>query len=211
MAQQQPSARSLIWRNGLIFGGIIIVIALIDVFTGWKLGAYDIGAQLTPRANADPFASLVRPSALIGYGAGLVEWALYFIAGMLTARKTGTVGSGALTGLVAAVFGALVGGAISVALVITVIAPQIQVPATSAITQSQLTAIIIGGAILGLVVGSVFGGAIGAGLGALGGLVGRSSYQKANPPQAYQQSFYGAPAGGYAPPPDAPQTPPRQS
>lgn len=43
----------------------------------------------------------------------------------------------------------------------------------------------------------------GAGVGAWGGLAGRNQFERANPAHVYQSSFYGAPAGGYAPPPFA--------
>lgn len=198
---QQPSARGLIFRNGLIFGGIIAAIALANVFISWQLGAYNVFSQVgsgatTPTVNGT--------TTLLGCAIYLVDLALLFVAGMLTARKTGSVGAASLTGLVAGIIGALIGSGIALVLIMTVIAPQIHVPADSSISQSQMQAIIIGGAIFGVVIALIVDGGFGAGIGALGGLVGRNTYQQANPPQPYQQSFYpgavGQP-GAYPPPP----------
>ena len=199
---QQPSARGLIFRNGLIFGAIIAAIALANVFLSWQLGAYSVLAQAGSGA-ATP-ATINGGTTLLGCAIYLVDLGLLFVAGMLTARKTGSVGAASLTGLVAGIIGALVGSGIALVLIMTVIAPQLQVPADSSISQTQLQTIIIGGAIFAIVIALIVDGGFGAGLGALGGLVGRNAYEKANPPQPYQQSFYpgavGQP-GAYPPPP----------
>ncbi len=208
---QQPSARGLIFRNGIIFGAIIAAIALANVFINWQLGSYNILAQA---GTGTPTTTLNGGTTLLGCAVYLVDLGLLFVAGILTARKTGSVGAASLTGLVAGLIGALVGSGIALVLIMTVIAPQIQVPADSPISQNQLQTIIIGGAVLGIVIALIVDGGFGAGIGALGGLVGRNTYQQANPPQPYQQSFYpgamGQP-GAYPPPPPytGPQYPPQ--
>ncbi len=211
---RQPSTRGQIFRNGLIFGAIIAAIGLADVFINWQLGSYNIPALTTTSPST---SGLLRPSLFIGCGIFIVDIALMFVAGMLTARTTGSVGAGSLTGLVAGLAGALVGSGVGLVLVLTVIAPQIQVPEGSSFTQSQIQGIIIGGAIFGLVGGLLLDSGIGAGMGALGGLVGSNRYQQTHPPQPYQESFYpgtmgqpGAypPPPPYAMPPSPAQTPP---
>lgn len=210
----QPSTSSLVWRNGFIYGAIIAVIGVATALLNWQMGAYDATVQ----AAAGTSPSISGASTLIGCGVDLVYLAILFVAGMMTARKTGSVGAASLTGLVAGLVGAVVGSGIGLILVMTVIAPQIQLPADSPLTQSQMQAILIGGAVLGIVFALVLEGGFGAGVAALGGLVGRNTYQQANPPQVYQGSFYpGAAAGAYpnpqypAPPPyAAPPAPPEQ-
>jgi hypothetical protein len=189
----RPSTSSQVWRNGLIFGVIIAVISLANTFLSWSLGAYNMNYDATtgvPTTGAGP------STTLLGCGVFLVNLALIFVAGMLTARATGSVGAASLTGLVAGLLGAVVGGVVSAILVVTVIAPQIQIPSDSGISQSQIQGIFIAAAIGGAILGLLIDAGVGAGVAALGGLVGRGSYEKANPPQPYQQSFYpGAPAG----------------
>src|SRR5262245_51119506 len=52
-------------------------------------------------------------SRVIGWGLNLVYLALLFVAGILTARRTGGVGWGALAGLLAGGVGALVNGVVA--------------------------------------------------------------------------------------------------
>jgi hypothetical protein len=192
----RPSTSSQVWRNGLIFGVIIAVIGLANTFLSWSLGAYNI---TTNPVTGAPTTGAGPGTSLIGCGIFLVNLALIFVAGMLTARATGSVGAASLTGLVAGLLGAVISGVVGAILIITVIAPQIHIPSDSGISQSQTQGIFIAAAIGGAVLALLIDGGVGAGVAALGGLVGRSSYDKANPPQPYQQSFYpGAPAG--APP-----------
>lgn len=211
---RQPSTRGSVFRNGLIFGAIIAAIGMVSVLINWQLGAYNVATQT---ATGSSTSNLFGPSLFIGCGIFIVDLALMFVAGMLTARATGSVGAGSLTGLVAGLVGALVGSGIGIVLIITVITPQIQIPTGSPFTQSQMQGIIIGGAILGLVGGLILDSGFGAGMGALGGVVGSNSYERAHPPQPYQESFYpgamGQP-GAYPPPPPyamplyPPQSPP---
>ena len=189
----RPSTSSQVWRNGIIFGVIIAVLGLANTFISWSLGAYNISYD---SATGVPTTGSGPGTSLLGCGIFLAELALIFIAGMLTARATGSVGGASLTGLVAGLFGAVISGVVGAIVIITLVAPQIQIPADSGISQSQIQTILIGVAIGGAVLAVLIDGGVGAGVAALGGLVGRSSYEKANPAQPYQQSFYhGAPAG----------------
>lgn len=215
---QSPSPRSLIWRNGLIFGGIIAAIALINVVIQWQLGAYSY--HIDPVTNV-PVSSASGAAGFLGCGVFIADLALTFVAGMLTARASGSVGAASLTGLVAGLLGAVVGGIVTLVLVLGVIAPAIQLPAGSGVSQSTLQTILIGILIGGIVLGLAVDGGLGAGVAALGGLVGRGSYQQAHPPQQYQQSFYPGGQGQYGaqpyagpptpaqPYPGAPQYPPQ--
>jgi hypothetical protein len=185
----QPSASGQVWRNGLIFGAIIATLMTGNVIFRWLASGYDITSQTNESfTTVNDFAT--GGSFLLGCVIFLVVLTLTFVAGMLTSRKTGGVGSGSLAGLVAGASGALLGGVVNVIVVLTLVSPGIPTPAGSDLTQSQIQALLIGGEIFGLVISLFLYGGFGAGLGALGGLVGRNSYEKANPPQPYPGSFY---------------------
>jgi hypothetical protein len=185
---QQSSGRAVM-RNGLIFGAIIAALIIGDTIVGWLTGAYDISSQTNGSiSSVNLFISGV--SALMGCAIFLGALALTFVAGMLTSRRTGGIGGGTLAGLVAGAFGALLGGAVSLIVTITLEAPGIQAPAGSDMTQSQMQGMLIGAQIFGLVAGLFQYGAFGAGAGVLGGLVGKNSYEKANAPAYQLPPFY---------------------
>jgi len=193
-------------RNGLMFGAILGAINVGGVIVQWLTGGYNTTSQVNGGFTSVTFADTGVP-AIVSCVNFLVALALPFIAGMLAARRTGRVGDGSLAGLVTGAAGALFGGVASVVVILTLVAPSLQPPEGSVFTPSQLQDILIGGAIFGLVGGLLLDSGLGAGLGALGGLVGRSSYEKANPP-AYQPPFYpyapgqpGAYYPGYSPAP----------
>ncbi len=195
----QQSTGSVVMRNGLIFGAVIAALIIGDTIVGWLTGAYDISSQTNGSISTTSFI-ISGVSALMGCAIFLGALALTFVAGMLTARKTGGVGGGSLTGLVAGAFGALLGGVASLIVTITLEAPGAQPPVGSGLTQPQLQGMLIGAEIFGLVAGLFQYGAFGAGAGALGGLVGKNSYEKTHPPQAYQLPFYpGYPGGPWQP------------
>ena len=195
----QQSSGGAVMRNGLIFGAIIAALIIGDTIVGWLTGAYDISSQVNGSiSSVNLFISGV--SALMGCAIFLGALALTFVAGMLTARRTGGVGGGSLAGLVAGAFGALLGGGASLIVTITLEAPGIQSPMGSGMTQSQMQGMLIGAQVFGLVAGLFQYGAFGAGAGALGGLVGKNSYEKAHPSQAYQPPVYpGYPGGPWQP------------
>src|SRR5215467_8462320 len=86
-------------RNGLIFGLILAAISLassvIQLVTGVTLNSATGGAA---------------PSALslLGCLVFIVALALFFVAGMNTARANGRVGSAAIAGLLTGLFGGLI-------------------------------------------------------------------------------------------------------
>lgn len=227
MAEQQaPSASGLIWRNGLIFGGIYALVSIISTLIEWLTGSLTgIVNILNSAASGNQptnILSTLLPLAIAGCVGFLIALTLQFVSGMMTARKTGGVGSAALTGLVTGAFGSLIGGGVGLVMDFLVVIPALVSLASSLgqnpaqYQQSQTVSDIVG-AIFSVV---VYAG-IGAGLGALGGLVGRNSYQQAHPAPSYEQSFYqpGAyppapgyplPQGQYAPPPGYPPAPGQQ-
>jgi hypothetical protein len=143
----------------------------------------------------------------------LVDLALYFLAGMLTARQTGTVGSAAVSGLIVGAIGGLIGGIANAAVVLThpnLLTSVVGVP-PNGIDVHSLEVV---ASIFGVVLRTAFFGGLGAGLGALGGLAGRGNA----PQQQAMAGFYGPPPGmyplpgsypppGYAPPPGYPAQP----
>ena len=210
----KQSTGGAVMRNGLIFGSLIAAMVIGNVIFRWLTGGYEITSQTNGGVTSvNDFST--GSSFLLGCVIFLGILALTFVAGMLTSRKTGGVGSGSLAGLVAGALGALLGGVAAVIIILTVVAPSIQAPAGSNMTQSQMQGFLIGAEIFGLIFALFAYGGFGAGLGALGGLVGRNSYLRANPPQPYQQPFYpGGPwqPGAYypaAPYPGAPYAPPQ--
>lgn len=195
-------------RNGFLFGIIIAVLGIINSVVSYFT---------TPTSSS---ATTPNAFGLLGCLFFLVYLALFFVAGMMTARQTGTVGSGAITGLIAGLVGGVVSGIVGV--VVVVIRPPVVDTAGTNLTQSELQTAIIIGAIVGVVLVLLVEAGLGAGLGALGALVGRGQYQTQHPAAAYQDSMYqgiqqpgyppqpGYPApGAYPPPPAAPGYPPQ--
>ncbi|HEX6543530.1 MAG TPA: hypothetical protein VF040_17360 [Ktedonobacterales bacterium] len=107
MSAQQP--RSHIVRNGLIFGTILGLLEAGSALIQWAVASYPLvansSAHIAP-ANLNNIAvSLVLSGVVF-----LATLALTFVTGLLAARNTGNVGSGALSGLMAGIVGALIGG-----------------------------------------------------------------------------------------------------
>ena len=206
--QAQASTGNPAVRNGFLFGIIIAVLGAVNTAVSYF---------------TTPTSATAAPSAfgLLGCLFFLVYLALFFVAGMMTARQTGTVGSGAIAGLIAGLVGGIVGGILGVIIVI-VRPPDVSSAAGSTLSPSELQTAIIIGAIVGVIVVLLLEAGLGAGLGALGALVGRGQYQSQHPAVAYQDSMYqgipqpgyppqaGYPApGAYPPPPAAPGYPPQ--
>lgn len=194
---QQSSSGHPAMRWGFIFGIIIGALSLIGVL----LRLATLGARSF--ATGSPFFSGV------GCLFSLVGLALLFISGILSARESGRVGTGAVAGLVAG----LVGGAVSA--IVTIVAV-LSVPFSyfveaahrgargATLTPGQLhniaqIALVV--VIVAEIIAIGVEGAVGAGLGALGGLIGKGqgSGTTALAPPPYQAP-YGVPPQGYANP-----------
>jgi hypothetical protein len=158
--------------NGLIYGGIIVLIGLLN--DGLRLA----GVKITDLATAFILTGVIL----------LVDLALLFLAGRAASARTGTVGAGALAGLLAGAIAGTVGAVISVTqTVLDPAAIRDAVQANPQVDPSQLTdQVIIFTSVLTAVLGLLFLLGVGAGAGALGGLLGRQRYQ----PATNQESLY---------------------
>ena len=184
---------------GLIFGGLLLLVGLIDLGIQFATGSLD------PNAATAIAAQPGRIGPLLGLGClfFLIEVSLFFLAGMFTARENGRVGSAAIAGLIAGVVYAVIAAIVEV---ITLNGRFAQIlPNASA---ARLQSIFIVVAIIVVLLVFVFSGGIGAGIAALGGLVGRSQYERTHTPPLMQGSMYTpmAPMGGQ-PPAGSSQTP----
>ncbi len=184
-------------RNGLLFGGLLGGLGLLNTLIQWLTGAIHAEAHVV-----NGFTSVTvfdtGASALLGCVGFLALLALTFLVGMLTARSTGKVGSGAIAGLLTGVLGALVGSAANLVVIVATVAPNLQAPAGSPMTQAGVQALLIGTTIGGAIFELVLYGGFGAGVGALGGLLGANSSRQARLAAPY------APAASYRGSPGAP-------
>ncbi len=188
--QRNPAMR---W--GLIFGGILILLDLINLSIEYLTGTLNAAttATLTSTASLNIGATIIQGCVVF-----LIEVGLYFGAGVLTARENGRVGSASVAGLIA---GGLAGIVSSIAGVVVLQMRPIVLPASVNMSASSYHSFIIVISIISAVFGLLFAMGIGAGLGALGGILGRSQFEKTHPMQPMAESFYTpmAPAGGFPP------------
>ena len=184
---QAPPSGNPAFKYALMIGGGLGVI-----------GALNALLALTPMGLA------VR--GLVGILIFLVALAGFLVTGMLTARQTGTVGSGAISGLLAGIIYAVIAYVVNA--VVVILDP-------SAITSALNTALgpsgaanpplptqqlVLISAVVDVVCGGLLLAGIGAGMGALGGLIGQSQYRGKNPQPAFGAPYPGMP-GAYPPPP----------
>lgn len=179
-------------RWGLIFGGLLLIVGLINLAIQFAMGSLD------PNAATAIAAQPGRIGPLLGLGClfFLIEGSLFFLAGMFTARENGRVGSAAIAGLIAGVVYAIIGAIVEVLTLNGRFSQML--PNVSA---ARLQSIFIVVAIIVVILIFVFSGGIGAGIAALGGLVGRSQYERTHIPPLMQGSMYTpmAPMGGQPP------------
>jgi hypothetical protein len=200
--------QSAVMRWGLTFGLIMAALG----------SANDIGSRLLEGSliSGETTPEQVLPTAgialLIACGLFLVYLALFFVAGIMTARQSGSVGAASLAGLLAGGVGTLVSSVVS--LIVTFVFPTTvtSIDGTSAL-DSDTSAFYIVGFVVGLIFGLVIWGGLGAGLGALGGLIGQNQFRAAHPelaqPYLYAYAPYPVyppvpPMGAYPPPPPPP-------
>ena len=150
--QEQGMARrggaAFIWKWGAICGVVLGVIQII--------------ISLLPLGSLKTILDLLV--WLIGF----------FVIGLLAARQTGRVGTGALVGLVAGLTGALIGRVLFVIIQIATNGQQItQALNQAGISPGELNMADVVGIVLGLILLIALELGLGAGIGALGGLVGR--------------------------------------
>jgi hypothetical protein len=188
-------------RWGVIFGAAAAVLGIIDgVVYAATAGSLITGSSGTLSGGALANAGLTCLFFL-------VDLALFFVAGMLTARQTGTVGSAAISGLIAGAIGGLIGGVANAVVVIT--HPDLLNMPSLSQSGIDVHSLVVPAAIFGVVLRAAFFGGLGAGLGALGGLAGRGNA----PRQQAMAGLYGPPPGSYPlpgtyPPPGGMYPPP---
>lgn len=188
---QQQSGNPAV-RQGLIYGGFIILVSIIQNAIQFAVGG----------ADAFTGQSSNRGVPGLGFIVFVVNLALLFLAGMFTARQNGKVGSATIAGLIAGVIGGIVS-----AIVVVIVLSLIKIPTTTTSSGVQITrgALIVGGVIAAVFLLLLYAG-LGAGVGAIGGLIGRGAYQSRNPTPSYQESMYqGYQQPGAYPPPGQPQ------
>lgn len=185
--QRNPAVK---W--GLIFGGLLIVLALINLGIEFATGAFNAVASANPLSSMNLGASLAQGCIVF-----LIEVALYFVAGLLTARENGRVGSAAVAGVIAGALAGVVAAIIAIATL--AVRPLPTIPAGTNISPQQFHTITTVTTIVGAIIGIGIWIGIGAGLAALGGLVGRSQFEAAHPAPLLSESYYTpmAPAPGY--------------
>lgn len=185
-------------KFGLIVGALAVVSNILSVVFTQSVGAPPTAGDT---AAAQAYLQRAAPELALLFLVGLVIFVvniiLYLMSGRSAAKQTGTVGSGAVAGLITGIIGGIVGAVLSIGFNAAGLSTS---PSnTAALGASTLVAVAIGAAIVGLAIDA----GIGAGLGALGGLMGRSAYQKANAatmPMGIPGS-YPPPPGGYPPQP----------
>jgi hypothetical protein len=200
---EMENKRNAVVRWGLTFG---LTFGLIMAFLGATLA---VGSRLLEGSLIDGQTTpgQLLPAAgitlLIGCGLDLVYLALFFVAGIMTARQSGSVGAASLAGLLAGGVGALVNSVAS--LIVTFVFPTTltSLGASSTLTSDTSTFYIVG-FVAGLIFGLVIWGGLGAGLGALGGLIGQSQFRAAHPELAQSGYYAYAPYTGYPGYPPAP-------
>ena len=193
--------RNAVVRWGLTFGLIMAFLGATLAIGSRLLEGSLIDGQTTP----GQFLPAAGIALLASCGAYLVYLALFFVAGIMAARQSGSVGAASLAGLLAGGVGALVNSVVS--LIVLFVFPTTVNPlgSTSALN-SDTSAFYIVGFVVGLIFGLLIWGGLGAGLGALGGLIGQSQFRAAHPELVQQYGY--APYPGYPPAPPVGAYPP---
>ncbi|HEX6796478.1 MAG TPA: hypothetical protein VF116_02050 [Ktedonobacterales bacterium] len=201
---QQSSSGHPAMKWGIIFGIVIGALSLINVLLRFAM----LGARSF--ATGSPFFG--------GFGClfSLIGLALLFISGILAARESGKVGTGAIAGLIAGLIGGVVSAIVTIVAVLSVpfsyfVEAAHRGARGSALTPGQIhniaqIALVV--IIIAEIVAIGVEGGIGAGLGALGGLIGKGQRGEAPPgmpPPLPYQTPYGTPPPPYTNPAYPPQ------
>lgn len=175
---------------GLIFGGALLLLGLINFGIQYASGSFDPNTTAAA-VRTGRFGPLLALGCLFF----LLEVGIFLLAGMLTARENGRVGSAAIAGMIAGLVYAVIA---SVVEVLTLNNTLSTLPTAN---PERLHSAFIVIAIIIVVLVFVFAGGIGAGIAALGGLIGRSQYERSHPAPLMQGSYYTPmpPNGGYPP------------
>ncbi len=189
-------------RAGLIFGLIVGVLRAADLGAGVAVELV-FGNQLSDpqifASQALPYLLLISLASFLLF---FVALALYLLAGVFAARETGGVGSGSIAGLIAGAIAGVIGAAITIGVYASGLNPTTSSLTTPADPSASTVLLIF--AIMSSVVGIALDIGFGAGMGALGGLIGKSAYEKGRPAPAAMPGMYVPPwvyaPGAYPPP-----------
>lgn len=195
---QQQSGNPAV-RQGLIFGGFIILVSMAQDAIQFAVGGAEAVANQGSSKGVPGLSTLVF----------VISLAFLFLAGMSTARQNGKVDAAAVAGFLAG----LIGGLFRVVIVVIFLATgPLPTTGTSTGIQFSRTDLIIGSVFGSMLIVLLYAG-VSAGVGAIGGLVGRISYQSRNPASTTQESMDQAlqQPGTYPPPSEQqfPQYPPQ--
>lgn len=178
---------------GLIFGGLLILVALINLGIEYATGTLAAATSIASTRSLNVGTALLQSCIVF-----LIEVALYFTAGVMAARENGRVGTGSVAGLIAGLMAGVVGAVITL---FTFFTRPFALAAGANMSPAAFHSFMVVVGIIGAVLGLALAAGIGAGIGALGGLMGRGQYDRAHPAQPMMESFYTpmAPGGGYPP------------
>ncbi len=132
----------------------------------------------------------VTARIVLSVGVPILFLVAFFVVGLMTSRYTGEVKSGARAGLLTALFGNLLSGAVTI--LVVAVAPDAYEHATLAgplpvpISPLDLSRLLYVAAVVGVACGTILWMVVGFVVGAVGGLIGRALYRE---PAAY--SGYG--------------------
>lgn len=159
-SQPRRSSRTLLW--GTLFGIVFAILLVVErLFEGRLARFAGLGA---PR----PGLALLAPAILF-----VLEFTCFFLAGLLSARRTHALSSGLAAGLIAGIIAGVVG--LVIALHTASAAEQVVRHAAVAPRLRSVLQAGIAGAVVRAVFGAITTVLVGAGAGALGGLAGRGS------------------------------------
>lgn len=186
----QESTGELVVRKGLLFGPIGATANAGYVIFSWfvsdnELPFPDSSLSGNDRATYLMFRELMT---LLLPGVIFLGTLIFtFLAGRSLTRRVGSVGAGALTGLVAGGFGGAMGAITSLAVTFVISPAPQQAPILFGLTTMEEQIISVGWTLFGLLLDC----GLGAGMGAPGDLAGLSRYRKTHPDQ-YQWLAYPA-------------------
>lgn len=175
--QPQRAGRHVI-GSGLLFGAILGLLGAGNVLLQWAVGAYHVVAQTT---NGFTSVNLNDNSVVSALGCVvfLMMLALTFVAGLVSARGSGRIRSGALAGLLTGSLGGLIGGLAKVLIIAMLVVPGVQIPDDVSMSLTQVQMLVVGIAVGTALIGLLLDIGFGTGMGALGGLIGANTYRKA--------------------------------
>src|SRR5689334_18513318 len=134
---QQQSGNPAV-RQGLMYGGLIILVSIIQNAIQFAVGGAD---AFTGQSNSSGVPGL-------GFLVFVVNLVLLFLAGMFTARQNGKVGSATIAGLIAGVVGGIAG-----AVIVVIVLAVIPIPTTATSNGVEVTRsiLIVGGLIAAVI------------------------------------------------------------